>query len=45
MDRLRSIEEFVSLVDEVAPKPGRPNTYKKRVVAGQRPAGDADRAL
>lgn len=29
-DRVWSVEEFVSMMDEAAPKPGRPKTYKKR---------------
>jgi IS1 family transposase len=30
-DRVWSVEEIVGLMDEEAPKPGRPKTYKKRV--------------
>jgi hypothetical protein len=29
-DRVWSVEEIVAMMDEVAPKPGRPKTYKKR---------------
>jgi IS1 family transposase len=29
-DRVSSVEEFVAMMDEVAPKPGRPKTYKKQ---------------
>ena len=29
-DHVWSIEEIVSMMDEIAPKPGRPKTYKKR---------------
>ncbi len=30
-DRVWDIEEFVAMMDEVAPKPGRPKSYRKRV--------------
>ena len=30
-DRVWDMDEIVALMDEVAPKPGRPKTYKKRV--------------
>jgi hypothetical protein len=30
-DHVWSVEEFVAMIDEVAPKPGRPKTYKNRV--------------
>jgi len=29
-DRVWSVEEIVAMMDEIAPKPGRPKTYKKR---------------
>ena len=29
-DRLWSIEEIIAAMDEIAPNPGRPKTYKKR---------------
>jgi hypothetical protein len=29
-DRVWSVEEIVGLMDEEAPKPGRPKTYKRR---------------
>ncbi len=29
-DRVWSVEEFVMMMDEIAPKPGRPKTYRKR---------------
>jgi len=32
-DRVWSVEEIVAMMDEAAPKPGRPKTYKKRTVA------------
>jgi hypothetical protein len=32
-DRVWDVEEIVALMDEIAPKPGRPKTYKKRAVA------------
>ena len=32
-DRVWDMEEIVALMDEVAPKPGRPKTYKKRQAA------------
>jgi hypothetical protein len=30
-DRVWSVEEIIGLMDETAPKPGRPKVYKKRV--------------
>jgi hypothetical protein len=30
-DRVWSVEEIVAMMDEAAPKPGRPKTYRKRV--------------
>ena len=30
-DRLWDIEDIIRLVDESAPKPGRPKTYKKKI--------------
>lgn len=32
-DKLMSFDDLVAIVDATAPKPGRPKTYKKRVVA------------
>ncbi|MFT3731469.1 MAG: DDE-type integrase/transposase/recombinase [Hyphomicrobium sp.] len=32
-DRLWTMEEIIGLMDEAAPKPGRPKTYKKRIAA------------
>jgi len=32
-DRLWTMEEIIGLMDEIAPKPGRPKMYKKRVAA------------
>lgn len=32
-DELLEMEDIVKLIDKVAPKPGRPKTYKKRKVA------------
>lgn len=32
-DRLWTTEDIVGLMDEVAPKPGRPKTYKKHTAA------------
>jgi hypothetical protein len=29
-DRVWTVEEIVAMMDEIAPKPGRPKTYKKR---------------
>lgn len=29
-DRVWSMDEIVGMIDEAAPKPGRPKTYKKR---------------
>ncbi len=29
-DRVWDLSDIVKIVDEVAPKPGRPKTYKKR---------------
>ena len=33
-DHLWTMEEIIGLMDEVAPKPGRPKTYKKRIAEG-----------
>jgi len=30
-DRAWSVEEIIALMDEAAPEPGRPKTYKKRM--------------
>ena len=32
-DRVWDMEEMVAMMDEAAPKPGRPKTYKKRQTA------------
>jgi len=32
-DRVWDMDEIVAMMDEVAPKPGRPKTYKKRAAA------------
>ena len=32
-DKLMSMEDVVGLMDAIAPKPGRPKTYKKREVS------------
>ena len=32
-DRVWNMTDIVSLMDQVAPKPGRPKTYKKRAAA------------
>lgn len=34
-DKLMSFEDIVALMDEAAPKPGRPKTYKKRVAINE----------
>jgi hypothetical protein len=33
-DRVWSVEEIVAMMDEAAPKPGRPKAYKKRAPHG-----------
>jgi hypothetical protein len=30
-DRLWTMEEIIEMMDEAAPKPGRPKTYKKQI--------------
>jgi hypothetical protein len=32
-DHLWTMEEIVEMMDTVAPKPGRPKTYKKKIAA------------
>jgi len=32
-DHLWTMEEIIGLMDEAAPKPGRPKTYKKKIIA------------